>query len=373
VSARDGRVGNAVAYVVLSLVAVTTLVPFLWTVSTSLKPEGSVFDPRPTFVPRLTYHEAIYGGKRVRVRPLATPEHPDRVKLLGAPPGENGASSGEASSETKRLEPGESARIVDAADVTTVTTLDVHFENYPEAWRAYPFVSFWRAYANSLAVAALVTIGQVLTSTLAAYAFARLRFPGRDVLFFGYLATMMIPGAVTMIPTFALLKNMPVFLNYVFHTSYFSRDFILGGRLIGIDSYFALIAPRCFSAYGVFMLRQFFLGIPKELEEAARIDGCGSLGVLRHVVVPLAKPALVTLAIFTFMWAWGDFLWPLIVTDSDEIKTLPLLLQSFQGQHATRWNYLMAASVTALAPMVVAFLLGQRSFIEGIKLGAVKG
>lgn len=121
------------------------------------------------------------------------------------------------------------------------------------------------------------------------------------------------------------------------------------------------------------MLRQFFLGIPKELEEAATIDGCGSLGVLRHVVIPLAMPALATLAIFTFMWAWGDFLWPLIVTDSDEIKTLPLLLQSFQGQHATRWNYLMAASVTALAPMVVAFLLGQRYFIEGIKLGAVKG
>ena len=352
-SARTTRAGDAFAYAVLSFVAITTLVPFLWTLSTSLKPEGSVFTPGIELIPRVTYHEATIDGKRVRVRPLATDEHPDRVKVLDAS--------------------GAGGQIVDAPNVTAVTQLDVHVENYPEAWHAYPFVSFWRAYANSIAVALLVTLGQVITSTLAAYAFARLKFPGRDVLFFCYLATMMIPGAVTMIPTFALLKNMPVFLNYVFHTEWFSRDFILGGRVLGVDSYFALIAPRCFSAYGVFMLRQFFLGVPKELEEAATIDGCGSLGVLRHVVIPLAKPALATLAIFTFMWAWGDFLWPLIVTDSDEIKTLPLLLQSFQGQHATKWNYLMAASVTALAPMVVAFLAGQRYFIEGIKLGAVKG
>jgi multiple sugar transport system permease protein len=354
VSARASKGWDAFAYVVLTAVAVTTLIPFVWTLSTSLKPEGAIFKQPPEWVPRDTTYEATVlagpnSGKRVLVRPLGSEEHPARAKLMG------------------------DGRVVDVADVTTVETTHLHFENYPAAWSAYPFVSFWRAYANSLAVAFLVTLGQVVTSALAAYAFARMRFPGRDVLFFGYLATMMIPGAVTMIPTFALLKNLPVLLDWLFHTTWFGRELTIGGRVVGVDSYFALIAPRCFSAYGVFMLRQFFLGIPKELEEAAVIDGCGSLGVLRHVVLPLAKPALATLAIFTFMWAWGDFLWPLIVTNSDEIKTLPLLLQSFQGHYATRWNYLMAASTTALLPMVVVFLLGQRYFIEGIKLGAVKG
>ncbi len=349
---RHSAAGQGLTYLVLSFVGLTTLVPFVWMLSTSLKPEGAIFKANLELIPRETTYEATFEGKRVQVRPLGSAEHPNRAKLV---------------------EDGRATRVVDVADIHTATHLTVRFENYPEAWHAYPFVSFWRAYANTLVVAGLVTLGQVATSALAAFAFARLRFPGRDVLFFGYLATMMVPGAVTMIPTFALLKSMPVLLDGLFHTTYFAREFVLGGRVLGIDSYFALIAPRCFSAYGVFMLRQFFLGIPKELEEAATIDGCGSLGVLWNVVLPLAKPALATLAIFTFMWAWGDFLWPLIVTNSDEIKTLPLLLQSFQGQHATQWNYLMAASTTALVPMLLAFLFGQRYFIEGIKLGAVKG
>lgn len=348
---RHTAAGQLVTYAILGFVSLTTLIPFVWMLSTSLKPEGAIFKQPPEIIPRETIYEATYEGRTVRVRPLSSPEHPARAKIVD----ETGA------------------RVADVADIRTVSHVAPRIQNYPEAWRAYPFVSFWRAYANTLIVAGLVTLGQVVTSALAAYAFARLRFPGRDVLFFGYLATMMIPGAVTMIPTFALLKNLPVVLDAVFHTDYWERELVFGGRVIGIDSYFALIAPRCFSAYGVFMLRQFFLQIPKELEEAATIDGCGSIGVFRHVVLPLSKPALATLAIFTFMWAWGDFLWPLIVTNSDEIKTLPLLLQSFQGQHSARWNYLMAASTTALLPMLVVFLMGQRYFIEGIKLGAVKG
>jgi multiple sugar transport system permease protein len=350
---RPSFFGQVATYAILSFVALTTLVPFVWMLSTSLKPEGAVFKQPPEIIPRDTIHEATLGGKRVRIRPLASPAHPNRAKVLDV----------------------HGSYLADVANVRTVSKVAPRFENYPEAWRAYPFVSFWRAYVNTLVVAGLVTLGQVATSALAAFAFARLRFPGRDVLFFAYLATMMIPGAVTMIPTFTLLKNLPLLLDWLFSSEsrFFERELVVGGSVVGVDSYFALIAPRCFSAYGTFMLRQFFLGIPKELEEAATIDGCGSLGVLRHVVLPLSKPAIATLAIFTFMWAWGDFLWPLIVTSSDEIKTLPLLLQSFQGQHATRWNYLMAASATALVPMLVVFLAGQRYFIEGIKLGAVKG
>ncbi|MBX3472335.1 MAG: carbohydrate ABC transporter permease [Planctomycetes bacterium] len=337
----------------LCLIALSTLVPFVWALSMSLKPEESVF--QPGIVPTSSEEVAVVDGREVRVRLLRRLDD-GRLRLKIAEPGER--------------------RIVDVVDDGSwrrIERVDVRWENYPEAWGAYPFLSFGRAYVNSLVVAGLVTLGQVLTSALAAYAFARLRFPGRDVLFFGYLATMMVPGAVTMIPTFVLLKNLPDGLNWLLGTDYFSRQLVLGGNLLGIDSYFALIMPRCFSAYGTFMLRQYFLGVPRELEEAAYLDGCSSFGVLRHVCLPLAKPALATLAIFTFMWAWGDFFWPLIVTRSDEIKTLPLLLQAFQGSYGARWNLLMAASVMGLLPMLVVFLIGQRHFIEGIKLGAVKG
>ncbi len=335
----------------LALVALSTVVPFVWALSMSLKPEEDV--SRPGFVPRSVEERAVVDGADVRVRVLRTlPDGRLRVKVD---------------------EPG-ARRIVDIpGPVRRLERVDVRWENYPEAWSAYPFLSFGRAYVNSLVVALLVTLGQVVTSALAAYAFARLRFPGRDALFLAYLGTMMVPGAVTMIPTFVLLKGLPGFLDGLLGTTWFSRDFALGGTLVGVDSYFALIAPRCFSAYGTFMLRQYFLGIPRELEEAAVLDGCGSLGVLRHVVLPLSKPALATLGIFTFMWAWGDFFWPLIVTRTDAIKTLPLLLQTFQGQYGARWNLLMAASIMGLLPMLAIFLLGQRHFIEGIKLGAVKG
>ncbi len=338
----------------LTLVAATTITPFVWTVALSLKPEDAVFTGG--LLPMRTEQRATVGGETVAVRKLRDLDD-GKVRIKVTEPGHP-----------------QNRQILDIeGEVERTERLEPQWQNYPEAWNAYPFLSFGRAYLNSLVVAGFVTLGQVVTCALAAFAFARLRFPGRDLLFFAYLATMMVPGAVTMIPTFVLLKNLPDVLNWAFATDFFARELVIGGSLVGTDSYFALIAPRCFSAYGTFMLRQFFLGIPRELEEAAYLDGCSSLQILRHVVLPLSMPALATLSIFSFMWAWGDFFWPLIVTRSDSIKTLPLLLQTFQGQYGAKWNLLMAASVLGLLPMVVVFLLGQRHFIEGIKLGAVKG
>ena len=345
-------------YLVLTLTALTMLAPFFWTVATSLKDDQSIFS-RP-LVPFSLDEKflATVAGYPCQVRVLRETAGISLIRVLVGPEELVGAAPRRIPSDGIRKE----------------TKWVFHFENYPEAWRKYPFVSFWRAYANTLVVALIVTLGQVVTSSLAAYAFARLRFPGRDTIFFAYLATMMIPGAVTMIPTFALLKQLPALLDWLAGTSgYFAGDFFLGGKRVGLDSYFALIVPRLFSAYGTFMLRQFFLSIPRELEEAARIDGCGSFRIFRTIVLPFSQPALATLTIFTFMWAWGDFMWPLLVTSSNEIKTLPLLLQSFQGQYDTSWNLMMAASVTAMLPLLVLFVIGQRYFIEGIKLGALKG
>ncbi|MFB3896518.1 MAG: carbohydrate ABC transporter permease [bacterium] len=237
--------------------------------------------------------------------------------------------------------------------------------NYPSAWTAVPFPRF---YFNTIFVTICITLGQVITSSLAAFAFARLNFPGRDKLFFGYLATMMIPGVVTMIPVFILLRK--------FGEIWSTDLFVFGsffGKPVGIDSYFALIVPGMFSAYGTFMLRQFFMSLPVELEEAAKIDGSTLFGIYRRITLPLSKPALATLTTFVFMGSWKDFMWPLIVTNSIEMKTLPVGLASFQGLYTTEWTLLMAGSIIMLAPIIILFIFNQRFFVEGIKLAGIKG
>lgn len=221
------------------------------------------------------------------------------------------------------------------------------WRNYADAWHAVPFGRF---YINTIFVSVTRTFGVLLTSSLAAYAFSRLKFPGRDKIFFLYLATMMVPGAVTMIPNFILMRH------------------------IGwVDTYQALIIPGIFTAWGTFMLRQFFMTLPTDLEDAARIDGCSKMGIYRHVILPLAKPALATLGIFTFIAAWNDFMWPLIMINTMEKKTLPIGLASFQGLYTTDWTLLMAASIIVMVPTLIVFIVGQRFFVEGIKLSGVKG
>jgi multiple sugar transport system permease protein len=236
--------------------------------------------------------------------------------------------------------------------VKALVPREAHPENYAKVYDVTRNMGggFARWYFNSVLVAVVVTLGQVTTSACAAYAFARLRFAGRDKLFLGYLGTMMIPGAVTMIPNFILMR-----------------------KLGALDSYFALMVPPMFSAYGTFMLRQFFMGIPRDLEEAATIDGCGLFRIFTTIILPLSKPALATLTIFTFMGNWQSFYWPLIMVNRDSMKTLPLGLLSFMGLYSTQWTLLMAGSLMMILPMIIVFVLGQKWFINGIQLGAIKG
>jgi len=221
-----------------------------------------------------------------------------------------------------------------------------HFDNYEKVFEAAPF---GRYYLNSLFVAVTVTLGQLVTCSMAAYAFARLKFWGRNVLFFIFLGTMMIPYNVTMIPSFMVL-------------------YWLGW----VDSYQALIVPGLASAFGVFLLRQFFLTIPKELEEAAVIDGASKLTILRKIIVPLSKPALATLAIFTFMGVFNDFIWALIVLNSESMRTVQLGLAIFRDRYLTQWDLLMAGSVTAVLPILIVFFFAQKYFIKGITLSGLK-
>jgi multiple sugar transport system permease protein len=222
-----------------------------------------------------------------------------------------------------------------------------NWSNFLNVWKVVPF---GRYYLNSFFVAICVTLGQLLTCSMAAFAFARLRFPFRDKIFFLYLMTLMIPAQVTMIPLFILMTEMNM-----------------------VDTYSALIFPPMFSAYGTFMLRQFFLTLPRELEEAACIDGCGLWKIFCVVILPLSKPALATLGIFTFMGNWNSFIWPLIITNSETLKTLPVGLASFNGQYSTDWSLLMAACVMMIAPLIAVFIFGQRFFVKGIQMGAIKG
>jgi multiple sugar transport system permease protein len=221
------------------------------------------------------------------------------------------------------------------------------WENFPRAFAAFPFGRF---LGNTIVVAVGSTGLHLLTSVLAAYAFARLRFRGRDILFLLYLGTLMIPQQVTIVPLFLMMRDVG-----------------------WVDTYWALILPSAFHALGVFLLRQFFMTIPRELEESALIDGAGRLRILWQIIVPLSKPALATLAVFTFIREWNSFLWPLIVTTSPEMRTLSVGLSLFNGQYGTEWHLLMAAATVTLLPTLLIFAVAQRYFVAGIALTGFGG
>lgn len=209
---------------------------------------------------------------------------------------------------------------------------------------------FPRWFLNSTLVSLVTVTSNLVLCSLAAYAFARMRFRGSNVVFGLMMATLVVPFQLTMIPTFLLMKSLGL-----------------------IDSLGALMVPGLVSAFGIFLLRQFFVSLPRELEEAARIDGCSRLGVLVKVVLPLAKPALTTLAVLTFLTTWNDLTWPLIAISSDHNYTLQLGLTSFQGQHHKEWAAIMAGDVITSVPVLVAFLLAQRTFIQSLTSSAIKG
>lgn len=208
----------------------------------------------------------------------------------------------------------------------------------------------WRWMANSIGVAVVSTTLQVITSAMAAYAFARFEFRGKHLLFGVYLATLMIPLQVLIVPLFIEVSRLGL-----------------------QDTYVALLLPLIASPFGVFLLRQFFLGLPPEIEEAARIDGAGHWQVFTRIVLPMSKPAIATLVVFAFMAAWNSFLWPLVVINSEQLMTLPLGLSQLHGRFATEWNLVMAGSTISVIPIVALYLFTQRYVIQGVALSGLKG
>jgi multiple sugar transport system permease protein len=286
---------RAIAYGVLTTAALSMMVPFFWMLATSFKPlaevEGGQFLPREW-----------------QIRYERDPADPARFRRV------NNYMEVIASADEKKRIP------------------------------------FGRYYFNSVFVASWVTLLQVVTSAMAAYAFSRIVWPGRDRVFLLYLATLMVPGLVTLIPNFWLLQRLGL-----------------------INTYFVLIVPAAFSAFGTFMLRQFMLTLPASLDEAAEIDGASRWQIFWEVVMPLARPGLITLAIFTFMGNYQSFFWPLVMIKDTWLRTLPIGLLFYDSTQGRETQLLMAASVMTMAPLVALFLVGQRFFVQGIQLGAVKG
>lgn len=218
---------------------------------------------------------------------------------------------------------------------------------YSGIWERIPFLLF---YKNSLIFAGGVTAISLLFDSMAGYAFARLHFKGRNLLFILVLSTLMIPFQVTMIPLFVEVFKLKL-----------------------LNTYWGLILPRATNAFGIFMMRQFFITLPKDLEEAARVDGCTEFMIYRKIMMPLCIPALASLGVFHFMFNWNDLLYPLLLTNSVEMRPLPAGLALFMGQHVIEYAVLMAGSCLALAPLIIAYLFSQKYFTKGIAMTGIKG
>ncbi|MDR2375449.1 MAG: carbohydrate ABC transporter permease [Treponema sp.] len=221
------------------------------------------------------------------------------------------------------------------------------WSNYVKVWASS---NYYRYFINTVIVSVCVVTGQLVTSSMAAYSFARLKYRGRDRIFLLYLGTLMIPGQVTMIPSFIMIN-----------------------ALGWINTYMALIIPLIFTAFGTFLLRQFFVTIPHELDEAAMIDGASYFTIYSKVILPLSKTALATLAVLTFLSTWNAFLWPLIVTRTDMMRTLTQGIINFRGRFRSDWNLIMTSTIISIVPMILIYLNAQKYFIEGIAMSAVKG
>lgn len=367
-------VGRCLVYHALVLGAAFMILPFYWMVSTSFQDFQSANQTPPTWLPLGTQYFAPAppeasappappeGGadpadsERVK-RPPANARGEIEVGLLsdaGLPWKQIRTRQEVKVAPVDQLNDEAAAYVVSGAQLRRVRR--PHWENYVEAWNAPAKgnpenpVTFTRYFYVSILTSVLTTVGTLFTSILAAYAFAKMRFRGRNAFFLIVLATMMVPSQVLIIPDFLILARLP--------------DYTFGMRWL--DNYPALIVPWLASVFSIFLLRQFFINIPDDLWDAAQIDGAGRFRYLWQVMVPLSKPALITAGIFIFLGEWNSLLWPLIVTTSPEMRTLMVGLQNFNEEMRGNFHLLMAASTIAIMPVVALFFFLQRFFVEGI-------
>lgn len=325
-------------------------VPFLWMLLTSFKSDKDVFHTPPRWLP----HDAVRVEINGEEYPIYNVKTEDGVKQYAALKIESGVAYFVDPAYPDVVIPTKLQQGTERV-AELVEEVSFRWQNFPDAMNrgSRPGVgaSFWVYFRNSLVIAFFMIIGTLVSNTPVAYAFARLKFPGRDVLFVIILATMMLPFQVTMIPVYLLFNDT------------------LGWG----DTFLPLIVPAFFAnAWDVFLLRQFFRTIPEEMCDAARVDGASEWQIFTQIVLPLSTPVLATITVFTFLYAWNDFTGPLLFLNSPRNFTMALGLQDFQGQNIIIWNQLMAAATVFTLPIIIAFFFAQKTFIQGIKLTGSK-
>jgi ABC-type glycerol-3-phosphate transport system permease component len=317
------QLSRSVIYVFLIFGALAMILPFVWMVSTSLKSEREVLSFPPTWIPHGKYVEVQGELREIEVVRENFVDGTVDVRVIGH-------------EETLTIRPEQA-----------VEKVRFRARNYPRAWNEAPF---GRYYFNTIFMALTVMIGVLITSSLAAYAFARMKFWGRDFIFITFLSMMMVPPPVYIVPSYIILD-----------------------RLGWIDTYAALIVPWLAHAFSIFLLRQHFKTIPDDLYDAAIIDGCSRLGFLIRIVLPLSKAVLVTVALFTIIANWNSFLWPLVMTNSPEVRPLQVGLATFSQEQGTRHEMMMAAATFCIAPLLVLYFFAQKRIIASHATSGLKG
>lgn len=326
---------HVVTYISLIVLGTAFTLPFFWMLTTSLKPDSRIQQWPPDIIPMLPVTAKI-NGKNREVRKTADGSKVALIQRL------------EGGKAKVQLLDGGQTQIVDGDQLRAVIRPGFQWSNYT---RGLVFIPFFEQLRNTLIISIFTVIGTILSCSLVAYGLSKIDWKGRNVLFVVMLSTMMLPAQVTMIPVFAIFV-----------------------RLGWVDTFLPLIVPSFLGTpFFIFLLRQFFLGIPKELSEAAKLDGCGEFGIYRRVIMPLSKPALATVGLFTFMAAWNDFMGPLIYLLDESKYTLSLGLAMFTGQYGNEYGMLMAVSAVVTIPIIVLFFFTQRTFIQGMTMSGIKG
>jgi len=334
----------------INFIGLFFLIPFLWMLLTAFKSQQDIFHTPPRWLPYDNVRVEV-NGQQLPLYNVKTKTGVKQLALIQIVEGVGTFVDPANPDQTLQYEIQQGAEKIAEA----VMHISFRWQNYPEAMRrgSRPGIgaSFFVYLKNSLVIAFFAIVGTLLSNTPVAYAFARLKFPGRDILFVIILATMMLPFQVTMIPMYLLFNEY------------------LGWG----DTFLPLIIPSFFAnAYDVFLLRQFFRTIPEEMCDAARVDGASEWQIFMRVVLPLSVPVLATVTVFTFLWAWNDFTGPLLFLTSPRNFTMALGLQDFQSQRTMIWNQMMAAVTIFTIPIVIVFFFAQKTFIQGIKLTGLK-